>query len=297
MAHNGRQARWRFYATGALTLAVVTGCTGGPSQSAQATAAPPAVQIGPENVVKVESGIVIVGPLLSGELRPEREAAIRAEIGGSIVQVTVEEGETVRKGALLGRIETRTLDEARQSAVSALTSVENQLAVARRESERTEQLVTAGALAARDLDLAKSNVTGAEAQLADARSRLASADRQLSDTIVRSPMAGIVADRAVNAGDVVSPGTALFTVIDPSSMRFEASVPSENVSDLRVGAAVQFEVRGYQTAFTGRIQRIGPQADPSRDRYRSSSRSRTSKASSSPASSPKAESRVPRPQA
>jgi len=71
-----------------------------------------------------------------------------------------------------------------------------------------------------------------------------------------------VADRPVNTGDVVSVGTALFTIIDPTSMRLEASVPSEELSALRVGATVQFTVRGYDKPFHGRIERISPQADP-----------------------------------
>ena len=71
-----------------------------------------------------------------------------------MLEVHVEEAQAVKRGALLGRIETRTLDDARQSASSAVRIAENQLAVARREVERTEKLVNAGAIAARDLDLA-----------------------------------------------------------------------------------------------------------------------------------------------
>jgi RND family efflux transporter MFP subunit len=226
-----------------------------------ATTAPVTVQIGPENAVSVASGTIVVGPALSGELRAQREAKIRAELGGSMLEVHVEEGQTVPRGALLGRIETRTLDDARQSAGSAVHNAESQLAVARREVERTEKLVNAGAIAARDLDLVQANVTAGEAQLADAKARLASAERQLGDAVIKAPIAGIVSKKSVNVGDVVSVGTELFTVIDPSSMRLEASVPSDALSQLRVGAVVEFTVRGYDQTFTGRIERIAPQAD------------------------------------
>jgi RND family efflux transporter MFP subunit len=221
----------------------------------------PAVQVGGENVITVESGTIIVGPIISGELRPTREATVRAELGGSIVDIGVEEAQPVARSALLARIETRTLDDARQSAASGLRSAENQLAVARRESERAERLVEAGAVAARELDVARSSVTTAEAAVADARSRLASAERALGDTVIRAPFAGIVASRTANVGDVVMPGTELFRIIDPSSMRLEASVPSEDLSVLRGGATVEFTVRGYDRSFTGRIERIAPQAD------------------------------------
>ena len=237
---------------------LISACT---TEAEKPPAPPAAVRVGMENIVTVAQGTIVVGPIVSGELRAEREATVRAEIGGSVTQVNVREGQAVRKGTLLGRIETRTLDDVRQSAMSSERNAENQLAVARREMERTETLVKAGALAARDLDVARQNVTAAEAMLADAKSRVASADRQLADTVLRSPIDGLIAKKPVNTGDVVSIGTELFAVIDPSSMRLEASVPSDDLSFLRIGAKVDFTVRGYEKPFEGRITMIAPQAD------------------------------------
>jgi RND family efflux transporter MFP subunit len=243
-----------------LAALVTTGC-GADTENGSPPPAAPAVQIGAENVVAVKREQIIVGPVISGELRPEREATVRAELGGSVLQVSAEEGDPIQKGALLGRIESTTLEDLQRSAAAAVRATENQLAVAQREAERTGFLVSAGAQAARDADIAKANVANAEAQLAEARARLVGAQKQLGHAVVRAPLTGIVSDRAVNAGDVVTAGTALFTIVDPSSMRLEASVASEDVGQLRVGAPVQFQVRGYDQAFEGRIERVVPQAD------------------------------------
>ena len=248
-------------AFGLLVVAGVSGCNAG-AEKAAASAAPAPVQVGGENVLTVKRARIVSGPLISGELRAANEATVRAELGGSVLQVAVEAGQAVRRGTLLGRIETATLDDTRRSAQSALKSAESQLDVARREAERTTQLVAAGALAARDAELARANVTAAEAQVADARARLQTAQKQLGDAILRSPINGVVATRTASVGDVVTPGTVLFTIIEPSSMRLEASVPSDALAALRVGAPVQFTVRGYETPFEGRISRISPQADP-----------------------------------
>ena len=247
-----------------LPLALVSAaCNGERADEGEpdAVSRPAPVQIGPENVVIVKRGAIVIGPIISGELRAEREATVRAELGGQMLQVTVDEGQSVRKGVLLGRIEARSLADTQQSTVSAVRSAENQLAVARREAERTDQLVKAGALAQRDLDTALNNVAAAEAQLADARARLATAEADLADAVIRSPINGVVARRAVNVGDVVTPGTELFTILDPSALRLDAAVPSDDLRMLRVGAPVQFQVRGYSERLEGRIDRIAPQAD------------------------------------
>ncbi|MGE0443759.1 MAG: efflux RND transporter periplasmic adaptor subunit [Vicinamibacterales bacterium] len=251
----------RSFAPFVVMLAALAAACGG-SAEPEAAAPPPAVQVGAENVVTVTRGTIVVGPMLSGTLQAAREARVRAELGGAVLQVTAEEGEAVRQGEILARIEARTLDDTRLSASSAVRSAENQLTVAQREAERTEQLVSAGALAQRELDVARANVTAADAQLADARARLASAERALGDAVIRAPFGGVVASRPVNVGDIVTPGAELFTIIDPSSMRLEAAVPSDDLRSLRVGLPVRFRVRGYEDEFEGRIERIAAQADP-----------------------------------
>ena len=73
----------------------------------------------------------------------------------------------------------------------------------------------------------------------------------------------MVSDRPVSAGDVVQPGALLFSVVDPSSMRLEGSVPAEQLSQVRLGAPVTFTVNGYPgRTFSGRVTRVNPTADP-----------------------------------
>jgi RND family efflux transporter MFP subunit len=245
-----------------LPIALMSGgCRREPAQAT--TTAPVAVQVGRENVSRVSTEAISTGPLISGTLMAEREATVRAQAGGSVLQVTAAEGQSVRRGALLVRIEDQALTESVRSAQSAVRSAEQALRVAEREAERSESLVRGGALAERELDTARNAVTAAQAQLEDARSRVASAGKQVDNLTVRSPIDGVVAARPVNTGDVVSPGSELYRIIDPRSMRLEAAVPSESLAAITVGLPVQFEVRGYPgQSFDGRIERISPAADP-----------------------------------
>ena len=109
---------WSVMRTGALlgpvaAAAIVATACGGDGSSQAAAAAPPAViEIGAENVITVAPSSISVGPLISGELRAQREATVRAEIGGSVVQVAPDEGQAVKQGTLLARIEARTQQDA-----------------------------------------------------------------------------------------------------------------------------------------------------------------------------------------
>jgi RND family efflux transporter MFP subunit len=233
------------------------------SEGPAANSAPATIEIGPENVTKVTAQAISVGPLVSGELRAEKEATVRAEIGGSVLQVYPQEGQAVQRGTLLARIEGRALQDALASAQSALRSAEQTYGWAQKEETRIQNLVRGGALAERDAEVAHNAAVQAKAAVDDARSRVASATKAIEDLTVRAPIAGIVSRRHVNAGDVVSPGGELYTIIDPRSMRLEASVPSEQIGTVRVGAPVTFEVRGYPgQTFEGRIERLSPAADP-----------------------------------
>lgn len=221
------------------------------------------VTVGPENIVLAREGVVQSGPTISGSLEPERQATLRAQVAGPILQTYAEQGQAVKRGELLVRIDDTALRDAYLSAEAAVRNAQQASDLAERNLERSKTLHAAGAISDRDLETAQAAATSAAAALADARSRLALARKQLDDTQVRSPMTGAVSSRAVSAGDVVQPGGALITVVDPTSLRLQASVPSDRIGAVRLGASVQFQVSGYPgRMFEGKVTRIAPAADP-----------------------------------
>ena len=227
-------------------------------------AADSAVEISPANITELVQEEIRSGPVISGTLAPRREATIRAEVGGSVLQTYADQGQAVAGGAVLARIDDHVARDAYLSAKSGVTSAGAAAELARRNLERAEKLSQAGAIADRDLEAARVAAQSAQSQLADAAARLASAEKQLASTQVRAPFRGVISARPVNAGDVVSPGSALFSMVDPNGgMKFEAAVPADQLSGVRVGAPVQFHVHGYANRlFNGVIERVNPAADP-----------------------------------
>jgi len=252
-----------------LAGVVVAGCRGTKAEDANAEAAPPPTTIGTENIVVVSPAELATGPTISGNLQAAQEAMVRAQIGGTVLQTLADEGSRVSDGTLLARIDDRTIRDQYLSARSAVTSAQSSADVAARNLERNERLATAGAIAERDLETSRSQNVAAQSQLADARARLTLQEKQLADAQIRAPFPGVVAERQVSAGDVVQPGGALFRVVDPTSMRLEGSVPANQLAAIKVGSPVNFSVSGYpDRAFSGRITRINPMADPTTGQVR-----------------------------
>lgn len=246
-----------------LTSAQLLGCGNAPKEAATKAEMAPALQIAAEDVVKVIQGEIQTGPRISGTLEASQRAVIRAETNGAVVKIGPELGQTVKKGEMLLRIEAKALGDSVQSAQAAVASAQAAFDLAQREVARTAELVKGGALAQRDLERAESAAKSASAGLGQARAMLASSRSQFGDATVLSPMAGVVAQRPVNQGDVVGVGALLYEIIEPSSMRLSAQVASDGIAMLGIGKTVTFEVRGYAgQKFEGTILRIAPAADP-----------------------------------
>ena len=233
------------------------------NDQAEAAAGPATISVSPENIYIVVSDRLESGPAISGELSYEQTAAIRAKVGGSVVATYVEAGQRVARGTRLAKIDDTAIQDAYLSARSAVTSAQAAADIAKREEERMTTLVQAGAIADRDLENARRSNVAAQAALADARARLALAQDQVENTTAAAPFDGVVSERQVSAGDVVQPGSPMFTIIDPATMRLEAAVSAEQLAQVRIALPVSFTVSGYPgRTFAGRITRINPIVDP-----------------------------------
>ena len=248
---------------GISALAGMSACSKGDNASAAETAKAETMVVGPENITVASNGSIMTGPALSGTLEPEREAVLRAQVSGSVLQTYADQGQAVNAGTVLARIDASGIQDAYTSARAGLVAARNAADVAAKDLARNQKLLVAGAIAERDIDQSRRTSIAAQAALEDANSRLASAEKAYRSTTVTAPFSGVVSERPVSPGDVVQPGSALFTVVDPSSMRLEASVPAEQLASIRIGVPVNFTVSGYPgRQFAGRITRINPTADP-----------------------------------
>jgi len=246
-----------------LILCLCLAACGRGKEEAAATQAPPEIVLGPADTAVVVQAPISAGPALSGNLNATEQATVRAQLGGTVLEAYAEPGERVDAGQVLARLDTAALQDALMSARTAVTNSRSQLSLAQREEERQRALLAAGAVARRNVETAEQQAVAAHAQLSLAQAQLAQAQEQLANTRVTAPFAGVVSEKPFSTGDVVQPGTALYTIVDPTSLELEAAVPAGQLDALRIGAPVTFTVNGVPNrTFEGRITRINPTVDP-----------------------------------
>lgn len=234
--------------------------------TAQAAAkdAKPAVKllISPEDLLTVQSNSVSSGPVITGSVQPERKADLRAEVSAVVLQVLKENGDVVKRGDVLVKLDETAIRDSLNSAEAASRAAKQALDQSERQVERMQTLRTSGMTSAQAMDDAEVRRNNASSDLAAARTRAVQARQQLQRTVVRAPFDGVVSERKVSAGDTASIGKELLKVIDPTSMRFEGRVSADRIAMVKPGQAVTFRINGYAgQEFRGVVKRVDPAAD------------------------------------
>lgn len=242
---------------------ILTACkkSSGP-EAVRAAASAPQLLLAAEDLHIVRLSTFSQGAVITGTIEPERRADLRAELSAVVLQVLRENGEPVKRGDLLVRLDDTSIRDSLNSAEEAARASSQAFDQAERQFQRLKTLQTQGMSsmqAAEDAEVRRNN---AQSDLAAARSRLVAARQQFTRTEVRAPFDGIVSERKVSAGDTAQVGKELVKVMDPNSMRLQGLVSADHLAEIRVGQEVSFKVNGYpQTDFTGRVKRVSAAAN------------------------------------
>ncbi len=205
--------------------------------------------LGSSDVARAAHTDLIAGVPVSGTLEPSLVIRIASPIPEVVEEVLVKEGEAVRQGQALARFRTSAVEPAALSA-------DAQRRLAASDYERMQSLFKEGAVSQRDVENAEVTLRAAEATAALAK-------KKLDESTVRAPASGVISQRSVDSGDRVKDGDLLFQLVNTSELEFAATVPSEYVADVRVGAPVVLAVTGAtDAALGGRVARVNAAVDP-----------------------------------
>ena len=237
----------------------------GAEAPADETAAPQdrevAMQILPSEVVQVAPATLRETVRLTGTLDPATKLGIPAEVAGRVDEVVVQPGQAAMQGDVLVRIDIEALQNQLEQQRATADATRAQLNLARSDYDRTQSLVNRGVATTSTLDSQNAQVQQLEANLTALERQVAIAEESLDKATITAPFAGIVADRAVDPGAYVSPGTPLLTLVDISTLTLEGAVPVLYAPRIQVGQSVELIVDGMgERQFGGTVERIAPVA-------------------------------------
>lgn len=200
-------------------------------------------------VASVEKKAVDLDFSANGTFIPGTEINFLSENAGRVTRIMVDEGDRVRKGQVLAIIDAEILNTDRETAEAALQN-------AIRDEARYSSSFSTGGVTQQQLDQARLTVK-------NARLRLQSASRRVSDANIKAPINGIVNKRFIEVGAfVTAQGTQLFELVDVSKLKLKVNVNENQVANLNVGDAVQIKSNVFPAdSFTGKITFIAAKAD------------------------------------
>ncbi len=248
-------ARRALAATAVLTLGLgLAGCGGkADAESGEADQVP-----GVERLRNVRVLALAATPLeeylhLSGPAEPLRAAVLSAEEGGRVESVSKDKGRRVRAGETLLGLDRRLLAADLEAARAALD-------LARFNEERVRHLRAENAVSELDYEQAR-------ADLRRAAAALKAAELRHERAVLIAPFDGVVADRYVEPGELLAPGTPVMRILDPYVLKLECDVTERDVTELSEGMEALVEFAGSPEARMGRVHWVGFAADPSTGKF------------------------------
>lgn len=253
-----------------LAVAVVSAGAGvaltkraGSPADAQKGPPPVALEFGAADLAYLTQAPLARWLAVSGTLAPLRQATVKAKVSGDLREVRVREGETVRAGQLLARIDTADLDARLIERQGALESARAQLALAEKTRTTNVKLLNENFISQTAFDSSQSGYDVARGAVKSAEAQVKLAENAVRDALVVAPIDGVVAKRHAQAGEKVAFDSPIVTVVDLADLELQALVPAIDVPELAIGMAVELTVDGFgDRRFAGRIGRINPATEP-----------------------------------
>ena len=253
------QASLAFAAVCVIAVAGYAGVKRKPS--AAAPAAQQVLEFTQQDLTIVEPQALERTLPLTGTLTPFTEATVKARIAGELVAVAVREGEAIKQGQVLARIdqtEVHARVAARQADVEAARA---QLVWADKNRSTQRALLEKSFISQNAFDNIQSSYDVAAARLRAAEADLVVAQKSLGDAVLMAPFSGIVSQRHAQPGERVALDARVVSIVDLSRLQLEAPVPPAAIGQVKVGQPINFRVDGFgQRTFEGRIERINPAA-------------------------------------
>jgi RND family efflux transporter MFP subunit len=218
------------------------------------------IELTVSDVFNAQSISMTQGLPISGTLKATRSAMIKARVAGELVSLEVREGDAVRAGQIIAKVDpTEYLAKQRQAQQQA-EAARAQVEIAQRQFDNNNALVNQGFISKTALDTSIANLNAAKATHQAAISALDVASKAVDDCSLKSPLNGFISQRLAQTGERVAPDTRIVEVLDLSQFELEATLTPADALSVKVGQPAKLNIEGSTQEVFSKVLRINPSA-------------------------------------
>src|SRR6266568_4680458 len=202
------------------------------------------VELAAGDVVKAQTRELAQGLPISGSLKAVNSAVVKARAAGELQALTVREGDAVKAGQVIARVDATEYNARVQQAQQQADAAKAQIDIAQRQWDNNKALVNQGFISKTALDTSWNNFAAAEANHKAALAAVEMARKTLDDTVLRAPISGVVAQRLAQPGERVAVEARVIEIVDLSRLELEATFSPADSLDVHVGQAAVLQIEG-----------------------------------------------------
>ena len=214
------------------------------------------------DVIKVQMRDLTHGVSISGSLKAVSSAVIKARVAGELQGLTVREGDFVKAGQVIARVDAGEYQSRVRQANEQAESAKAQVNMAQRQYDNNKALVDQGFISRTALDTSQATLNAAQSTYQAALAGAEVAVKSVQDTVLKSPITGQVSQRLAQPGERVGIDAKIVEVVDLSRLELEASLGAQEAMDVRVGQSARLQVEGSRQRVNARVVRVNPSAQP-----------------------------------
>ena len=218
------------------------------------------VELAATDVVKAEARELAQGLAISGSLKAVNSAVIKARVAGELQGLSVREGDFVKAGQVIARVDAGEYQSRMRQANEQAESARAQVNMAQRQYDNNKALVDQGFISKTALDTSSASLNAAQSTYQAALAGAEVAAKAVQDTVLKSPIAGQVSQRLAQPGERVGIDAKIVEVVDVSRLELEASLGAQEAMDVRVGQSAKLQIEGSRQSINAKVVRVNPSA-------------------------------------
>jgi len=212
------------------------------------------------DLVPVKTRLLTQTLAIAGPLKAVNAAFVKARVAGELQGLTVREGDLVKEGQVIARVESTEFQARVRQAQQQAESAKAQVDIAKRSFDNNRSLVDQGFISKTALESSLASLAAAEANFQAAQAGAEVAVKSLQDTVLRAPISGLIAQRLAQTGERVAVDARIVEIVDLSRLELEASLSAADSLLVKVGQMAQLTVEGAAKPIAAKVVRVNPSA-------------------------------------